>query len=92
MICRFGHTTIQPILSRLNANFETIPQGNLPLHKAFFSPERVVTEGGIDPVLRGLFSTAAQREMGLNSELTERLFEMSRSIALDLAALNIQRG
>ena len=32
------------------------PEGDLPLHKAFFSPWRLVEEGGLDPVLRGLFS------------------------------------
>lgn len=90
---RFGHTMIQPILSRLNASFKAIPEGNLPLHKAFFSPYRIVEEGGIDPLLRGLFGTAVKREpQTLNNELTEHLFEMAHTVALDLAALNIQRG
>ena len=32
-----------------------ILEGNLSLHEAFFSPWRVVEEGGIDPLLRGLY-------------------------------------
>ena len=28
----------------------------------------------------------------MNSELTERLFEVAHTVALDLAAINIQRG
>ena len=90
---RFGHTMIQPILARLNGSFEQIPEGNVPLHKAFFSPYRIVEEGGIDPLLRGLFGTAAKgHHHSLNNELTERLFEMAHTVALDLAALNLQRG
>ncbi|XP_070811168.1 peroxidasin homolog [Pituophis catenifer annectens] len=92
---RFGHTLINPILYRLDENFETIPQGHISLHKAFFSPFRIVNEGGIDPLLRGLFGTAGKMRVTsqlLNTELTERLFSMARAVALDLAAMNIQRG
>ncbi|KAM8809372.1 peroxidasin homolog [Eudromia elegans] len=92
---RFGHTLINPFLYRLDENFEPIPQGPLPLHKAFFSPFRIVNEGGIDPLLRGLFGVAGKMRVPsqlLNTELTERLFSMARTVALDLAAMNIQRG
>uniref|UniRef100_A0A8C3TFJ7 Peroxidasin like n=1 Tax=Chelydra serpentina TaxID=8475 RepID=A0A8C3TFJ7_CHESE len=92
---RFGHTLINPILYRLNETFGEIPQGHLPLHKAFFSPFRIIQEGGIDPLLRGLFGVAGKMRVSsqlLNLELTERLFSMAHSVALDLAATNIQRG
>ena len=52
----------------------------------------MVEEGGIDPLLRGLFGTPAQHQKAINNELTEHLFEMAHTVALDLAALNIQRG
>ncbi|KAK1792924.1 hypothetical protein P4O66_001649 [Electrophorus voltai] len=73
---RFGHTLINPILYRLDENFQPIQQGHIPLHKAFFSPFRVVNEGGIDPLLRGLFGVAGKMRVPtqlLNKELTERL-------------------
>ncbi|XP_073530329.1 peroxidasin homolog isoform X1 [Phyllobates terribilis] len=92
---RFGHTLINPILYRLDENFQPIPQGHLPLHKAFFSPYRIVNEGGIDPLLRGLFGVAGKMRVPsqlLNTELTEKLFSMAHTVALDLAAINIQRG
>ncbi|XP_074062925.1 putative oxidoreductase PXDNL isoform X5 [Macrotis lagotis] len=92
---RFGHTLINPILYRLNATFGEIPEGHLPLHKAFFSPFRIIQEGGIDPLLRGLFGVAGKLRVPsqlLNLELTEKLFSMAHSVALDLAATNIQRG
>ena len=93
---RFGHSMIQPVLTRLNESFLPIQQGNIPLHKSLFSPFRLVHEGGIDPLLRGLFGTAAKSRVDpseqLNTEVTERLFQMAKGISLDLAALNIQRG
>ena len=92
---RFGHSLISPIMKRLDSNFTTIPEGDLPLHKAFFSPWRLVEEGGLDPIVRGLFASPAKLAManeGLNDVLTERLFEVAHTVALDLAALNIQRG
>ncbi|XP_052823062.1 peroxidasin homolog [Octopus bimaculoides] len=92
---RVGHTLIQPIIYRLNEQFQPIRSGNLPLHKAFFSPYRVVEEGGIDPLLRGLFAVPAKKQMPeemFNSELTEKLFVLANSLGQDLGSLNIQRG
>ncbi|XP_071965528.1 peroxidasin homolog isoform X2 [Antedon mediterranea] len=92
---RFGHSLINPFIQRLNSSFLEAEHGHIPLHKAFFSPFRIVEEGGIDPILRGLYGTPAKEinpgEL-VNRELTEHLFQMAHSIALDLAALNIQRG
>ncbi|XP_072917938.1 peroxidasin homolog [Hemitrygon akajei] len=92
---RFGHTLVNPILYRLNESFQPIPEGHLPLHKAFFSPFRLIQEGGIDPLLRGLFAVAGKMRVPtelLNLELTEKLFSMVHAVSLDLAAMNIQRG
>ncbi|XP_061699023.1 peroxidasin isoform X1 [Syngnathoides biaculeatus] len=92
---RFGHTLINPILYRLDEDFQPITQGHISLHRAFFSPFRIVNEGGIDPLLRGLFGVAGKMRVSsqlLNTELTERLFSMVHAVALDLAAMNIQRG
>lgn len=57
---RFGHTLINPVLRRLNARLESISEGDLNLRDAFFSPWRLVQEGGIDPILRGLAYTPAK--------------------------------
>ncbi|EFN81383.1 Peroxidasin [Harpegnathos saltator] len=92
---RFGHSLIQPRLERLNASFQPIPQGALNLRDAFFAPWRLVEEGGVDPLLRGMFATAAKLklpEQNLNVELTEQLFRTAHAVALDLAAMNIQRA
>ncbi|KAM9296522.1 peroxidasin-like [Gastrophryne carolinensis] len=92
---RFGHTLINPILYRLNETFQPIQQGHLPLHQTFFSPFRLLQEGGIDPILRGLFGIPGKMRVPtelLNLELTEKLFSAVHSVSLDLAAVNIQRG
>ncbi|XP_068195373.1 thyroid peroxidase [Antennarius striatus] len=93
---RFGHATISPILRRLNDSFqehERFP--HLRLHQTFFSPWRIVKEGGIEPVLRGLIGTAAtslSADMVLTDELTERLVVLNVPHHVDLASLNLQRG
>ncbi|EYC04813.1 hypothetical protein Y032_0085g1807 [Ancylostoma ceylanicum] len=92
---RFGHTLINPTLFRLDQNFTVIKDGHIPLHKAFFAPERLLSEGGIDPLLRGLFASPLKLPKSnqlLNMELTEKLFHRFHEVAQDLAGLNIQRG
>lgn len=93
MFVRFGHALIQPFTFRLNESFQPIPEGNLQLRDSFFAPQRYYHEGGMDPLLRGLYGIPAKIKMPreiMNSELTEKLFHITRIISQDLAALNIQ--
>ncbi|XP_039518867.1 thyroid peroxidase-like [Pimephales promelas] len=93
---RFGHVTISPVLTRLNRSFqehERFP--SLSLHQTFFSPWRLVQQGGLDPVLRGLLGRPAvlqNQEHLMTEELTERLVVLNIPESVDLAALNLQRG
>ncbi len=93
---RFGHSQIMPLFPRLGPDYTTsLPVGPLMLQDAFFAPFRIIEEGGIDPLIRGLIATPVKRRKsteGLNSNLTEALFAQANEVALDLAALNIQRG
>uniref|UniRef100_A0A7E4WD61 Peroxidase n=1 Tax=Panagrellus redivivus TaxID=6233 RepID=A0A7E4WD61_PANRE len=92
---RFGHTLINPKLERLDNDFNDIAAGPIPLHEAFFAPERMLSEGGIDPLLRGLFASPLKKPLShqlLNKELTEKLFNRATDVSLDLAVMNIQRG
>ena len=92
-IYRFGHSALSPTLLRLDATLNPIPEGNLPLRNAFFRPDRIIDEGGIEPLLRGL---ASQDCSAIDSELVDDvrnfLFGPPGAGGFDLASLNIQRG
>ncbi|KAM8865813.1 eosinophil peroxidase-like [Synchiropus picturatus] len=93
---RFGHVTVQPILFRLDDKYQDHPTYPSPmLHKALFAPWRVLHEGGVDPILRGLVGGQAKlnTQGGMMPDaLRERMFEFSTKLALDLASMNLQRG
>nr|XP_002130405.1 thyroid peroxidase [Ciona intestinalis] len=93
---RFGHATISPMFRRLDESYNNHPTyPTILLHQAFFSPWRMIREGGIDPIMRGLIGKAAKlivpSEM-MHEELREKLFLLQNQVALDLASLNLQRG
>ena len=90
---RFGHGLIQPFTFRLKNSFKPIPEGDLLLRDSFFAPQRYYYEGGMDPLIRGVYGMPAKLKMPreiMNSELTEKLFHITRVISQDLSALNIQ--
>jgi hypothetical protein len=92
-VYRFGHSALSPTLLRLDAVGNPIPEGNLPLRDAFFRPDRLVDEGGIEPVLRGLASQAcAPIDTELVDDVRNFLFGPPGAGGFDLASLNIQRG
>ena len=90
---RIGHSMLSPYILRLDQNLNTIPEGNLPLMDAFFSPEIITDEGGIDPLLRGLAKQLAQRvDPFIVDDVRNFLFGLPGEGGFDLASLNIQRG
>ncbi|CAJ1056541.1 LOW QUALITY PROTEIN: eosinophil peroxidase [Xyrichtys novacula] len=93
---RFAHVTVQPVVNRLGPGY-TADSKHAPLllHHSLFASWRVVQEGGIDPVLRGLLLSPAKLQTPgqmMVEELTERLFQAQGGMPLDLGALNLQRG
>nr|XP_055048103.1 eosinophil peroxidase [Misgurnus anguillicaudatus] len=93
---RFAHVTVHPVVNRLGPDYRSNPEyPALPLHHSLFASWRVVHEGGVDPVLRGLFLSSAKLQTAdqmMIEELTERLFQAQGGLPLDLGALNLQRG
>uniref|UniRef100_A0A3B4V889 Eosinophil peroxidase n=1 Tax=Seriola dumerili TaxID=41447 RepID=A0A3B4V889_SERDU len=82
---RFAHLMVQPFMF------------------PFFAPWRIVLKVwpralilcGVDPILRGLVAVrpSLTAEISMNEdELRDRLFKFSAELALDLGALNMQRG
>lgn len=89
---RFGHSALSPVLLRLDSDGNEIPNGNLSLQNAFFTPNLVTTDG-IEPVLRGLASQLHQRiDSTIVDDVRNFLFGPPGEGGLDLASLNIQRG
>ncbi|XP_008422983.2 eosinophil peroxidase-like, partial [Poecilia reticulata] len=84
------------LVFRLAPNYREHPQfPSVPLFKAFFTPWRVIFEGGIDPLLRGLIGSPAKlntQDHMLVNAVRERLFQFVMHMALDLGSLNMQRG
>ena len=89
---RFGHSQINTKVFRFDKKGEISPYGHILLREAYFSPERVTREGGIDPILRGAVKQAAQAvDTKIVDEMRNFLFS-KKGVGLDLAAINIQRG
>ncbi len=92
-IYRFGHSALSPTLLRLDAALNPIPEGNLPLRDAFFRPDLVREQGGIEPILRGLATQACSPiDTEVVDDVRNFLFGPPGAGGFDLATLNIQRG
>jgi peroxidase len=92
-VFRYGHSALSPQLLRLDRQGEAIQAGHLPLRNAFFAPDRLSTEGGIEPILRGLAKQVCQQvDNYLIDDVRNFLFGAPGSGGFDLASLNIQRG
>lgn len=89
---RFGHTMLPSQLQRLDADGNVVAEGNLSLQNAFFNPD-VITEGGIDSLLRGAAAQVAQEvDTFVVDDVRNFLFGPPGAGGFDLASLNIQRG
>ena len=90
---RYGHSALSPTLLRLNADGSESSFGHLALRDAFFSPQRLNTEGGIEPILRGLAGQVCQAiDPFVIDDVRNFLFGQPGQGGFDLVALNIQRG
>ncbi|MGB8329028.1 MAG: peroxidase family protein, partial [Polyangiales bacterium] len=92
-VYRFGHSALSPILRRIDAAGNPIPEGHLALRDAFFRPDRITDEGGIEPLLRGLASQLCSRiDTEVVDDVRNFLFGPPGAGGFDLPSLNIQRG
>lgn len=92
-VFRFGHSLLPTVILRLDENGNPISAGNLPLRDAFFRPDRLVTEGGIAPLLRGLAAQpSAELDAAVTDEVRNFLFGQPGAGGFDLVSRNMQRG
>ena len=90
---RLGHTLLSPLIQHLDENGNSLSGGPMSLRDIFFGPTPpILVNEGIEPILRGL---AAQKAQDLDSHVIDDVRNFlfaNEGPALDLVALNIQRG
>ncbi|CAK5035046.1 unnamed protein product [Meloidogyne enterolobii] len=84
---RFGHGMIQEFYQRLDAFNRTIPFGGFAFVDGTLKSDRLIFQGGIDPIIRGMMSQPLKRPQRLTRTVTEQMFGTT-----DLGTINIQRG
>ena len=90
---RVGHTMLSSEIQRLNSDGSESEYGNLQLRDAFFRPDLIVYEGGLDPILRGLADGQANKiDAQVIDDVRNFLFGPPGAGGFDLVSLNIQRG
>ena len=90
---RFGHSALSSTLLRLDDQGDEIAAGHLALRDAFFAPDRITLDGGIEPLLRGLTHQKAQAvDLFVVDDVRNFLFGPPGAGGFDLVSLNIQRG
>lgn len=90
---RFGHSALSEQIMRIDADGNQIAAGHLDLKDAFFAGDRLIDEGGLEPVLRGLSAQVCQKvDPFVIDAVRNFLFGPPGAGGFDLAALNIQRG
>ncbi|MEL7273629.1 MAG: peroxidase family protein [Pseudomonadota bacterium] len=90
---RIGHTLLSSTIMRVNEDGSESQYGHLALRDAFFRPDRLIIEGGMDDILRGAaVSEAETMDTQIIDDVRNFLFGDPGDGGFDLASLNIQRG
>ncbi|KAI6233148.1 CRE-MLT-7 protein [Aphelenchoides fujianensis] len=84
---RFGHGMIMENYPRIGEGGQPIPHGPYTFSEGVFKSNKVLFEGGVDPIMRGLWSTAVKRPHRMTPAITESMFGTT-----DLGSVNIMRG
>lgn len=91
---RFGHTVLANVVRRIDSDNV---DSSFVLGEAFFRPQLVLEDGGVDSFLKGAFTQCHERfdtrvVDGIRNMLFEDIPGADSSPALDLLAFNIARG
>jgi peroxidase len=82
---RFGHGMIQEFYPRIADNNRSMPGFNFV--EGTLHSDKLIFNGGTDPILRGFMQTPLKRPQRLTPSITEQMFGST-----DLGTINIQRG
>lgn len=90
---RMGHTLLNGNILVMDAEGNERAEGPMKLREAFFNPNALIENGGLDPFFRGM-GTQVQQEMDAKivDDVRNFLFGPPGAGGLDLAAININRG
>ena len=80
------------VLHRYEADLKPSKYGHLNLRDNYFSPGRVLRQGGMDPILRGMILTACQEVDTKAADGVRNFLFGTNTKGFDLVAINIQRG
>lgn len=90
---RMGHSQVGRAIRRIEENGDETEHGHLCLRAGFHQAPRLESEGGIEPILRGLSEYLQEAtDTKVVDDLRNYLFGRPGQGGLDLAAINIQRG
>ncbi|HIB65325.1 MAG TPA: hypothetical protein EYO33_09485 [Phycisphaerales bacterium] len=91
---RMGHSQVSRAIRRIEENGDETQHGHLCLRAGYHqASERLISEGGVDPVLRGLSEYLQEKtDTRIIDDLRNFLFGAPGHGGLDLASVNIQRG
>lgn len=90
---RVGHTMLSSDIFRIQENGIESDYGHLTLQQAFFRPDMIMNQGGIDDILRGVSASYAQDiDAFIIDDVRNFLFGPPGAGGFDLVSLNIQRG
>lgn len=90
---RIGHTMLSSDIYRMQENGDESDYANLSLRDAFFRPDIIMAQGGIDEILRGTASSYSQDiDCFVIDDVRNFLFGPPGAGGFDLVSLNIQRG
>lgn len=90
---RYGHTTINNLMVRMDNAGNYMPEGDILLRDAYFNPTAIMEVGGIEPYFIGMATVVEQEfDCKVIDDLRNFLFGAPGDGGLDLAAININRG
>ncbi len=90
---RFGHSLVNEQILRVDNDGTESAYGMVQIAEAFFNADKIVLEGGIEPILKGMAHQVQQSfDAQIVGSLRNFLFGNPSNNGLDLASLNIERG